>query len=84
MNVGTQTRCQHVYLHVNRRFFVRDKGRGQGLVPLWKCGLKKKDLAGVCGELTKAGLENSCHPEECPLASRRMPWNECPLYAPKN
>ncbi|MBN2379115.1 hypothetical protein JXM67_04870 [candidate division WOR-3 bacterium] len=83
MSIKIGSRCQHVYLHVDRRFFVRDHDRDQGLIPIWKCNLKKKNLEGVCGELFKAGIETSCHPEECPLASKHMPWDQCPFYVPK-
>lgn len=81
MTIGTPSRCEHVYLHVDRRFHIR--GEGAGLVPRWRCTLKKKDLANVCGELGKVGLiDTECHPEECPLANKHMPWEKCPLYIP--
>jgi len=81
MNLITRKPCRHVYVHVTRRF--HSHAEGQGLVPFWKCTLKRRNPEGVCGELAKAGIETSCHPEECPLASRQMPWDQCPCYAPK-
>jgi len=80
MNVGTRSRCKHVYLHVDRRFHTR--GQGRGLIPVWRCFLKKTNPKGVCGELTKLGIETSCHPEECALATKYMPWDKCPFYTP--
>jgi len=81
MDVGMQSRCKHVYLHVDRRF--QSRGHGKGLVPIWRCTLKRKNPEGVCAELTKVGLVTSCHPEECPLVSRHLTWDKCPLYVPK-
>lgn len=81
MNVGTRSRCKHVYLHVDRKFQVR--GHGKGMVPIWQCSLKRKDLAGVCKGLAEAGIEEtSCHPDECPLAVHHEPWEKCPFYTP--
>lgn len=82
MKLNTLSRCSHVYLHVDRHFHIR--GEGSGLIPVWRCSLKKRDLAGVCEELGKLGIESSCHPEECPLAAKHLAWHECPLYKPKN
>lgn len=80
MNVATQARCQHVYLHVDRKSLAG--GHAFGVMPFWKCALKKKDLEGVCMKLSELGIESACHPEECSLASRHMPWDHCPLYSP--
>lgn len=82
MLVGTQTRCNHVYLHVDRKFHSR--GPGKDMVPIWQCSLKRKDLAGVCKGLAEAGIEGTtCHPEECPLAVHHQPWDQCPFYESK-
>lgn len=76
MNVATKSRCQHVYLHVDRK--TLSGGQPFGVMPFWKCALKKKDLKGVCMKLNEA----ECHPEECSFASNHMPWDRCPLYSP--
>lgn len=81
MLVGTKSRCKHVYLHVNRKFHSR--GHGKGLVTIWRCALKRKDLEGVCEGLAKAGIIKSCHPDECPLAAHHMSWEQCPFFEPK-
>lgn len=80
MHVGTQTRCKHVYLHVDRRFHLR--GQGRGLVPVWLCSLKKKNLEHMCEKLRELNLETVCPSDECPLASRHTPWDQCPFYSP--
>jgi hypothetical protein len=81
MVVGTQSRCNHVYLHVDRKSHLT--GHSKGMVPIWRCSLKKKDLEGICEGLTKAGIETTCHRNECPLAAYHMPWEQCPFFEPK-